>query len=142
MERLTKTYKDGSHAAADNLPCGENSWNYKKRLLESVGDYEDTGLTPEQIQEMDKLYAEKCKEVAELRSMLPPCKVGDTVYEQRTDRGFIQEYIITAIHIYPCGISYGWKLKDGKGICSNVNGFSDYAIGKFVFLTRAEAEQN
>lgn len=27
-------------------------------------DYENTGLTPEQIEEMDRLYGEKCKELA------------------------------------------------------------------------------
>lgn len=32
-----------------------------------LGEYEDTGLTPEQIREIDRLYAEKCREVAELR---------------------------------------------------------------------------
>lgn len=30
-------------------------------------DYEDTGLSPDQIKEMDELYHEKCKEVAELQ---------------------------------------------------------------------------
>lgn len=49
MERLTKTCKDGTHRAADNLPCGENSWDYKTHLLERLGAYEDTGLTPEEI---------------------------------------------------------------------------------------------
>ncbi len=49
MERLTKTYKDGTHRAADNLPCGENSWEYKTLLLERLGAYEDTGLTPKKI---------------------------------------------------------------------------------------------
>lgn len=49
MERLTKTYDDGTHAVADNLPCGENSWNYKELLLNKLGAYEDTGLTPEEI---------------------------------------------------------------------------------------------
>ena len=49
MERLTKTYDDGSHAAADNLPCGENSWNYKELLLNKLGAYEDTGLRPCEI---------------------------------------------------------------------------------------------
>lgn len=49
MERLTKTYKDGTHRAADNLPCGENSWEYKTLLLERLGAYEDTGLTPKRI---------------------------------------------------------------------------------------------
>jgi len=29
--------------------------------------YEDLGLTPEQIREVDRLYSEKCKEVAELQ---------------------------------------------------------------------------
>lgn len=41
MERLTKTYRDGSHGAADNLPCGENSYRYKELLLETLGKYED-----------------------------------------------------------------------------------------------------
>ena len=45
-----------------------------------LGEYENTGLTPEQIIEMDKLYAEKCRELAELKKQIPPCKVGDTVY--------------------------------------------------------------
>lgn len=32
--------------------------------LAKLRDYENTGLTPEQIEEMDGLYEEKCKEVA------------------------------------------------------------------------------
>lgn len=52
MERLTYTCKDGTHRAADNLPCGENSWDYKTLLLERLGDYEDTGLEPEEIEEL------------------------------------------------------------------------------------------
>lgn len=49
MERLTKTYEDGTHAAADDLLCGENSWEYKNRLLERLGAYEDAGLNPEDV---------------------------------------------------------------------------------------------
>lgn len=41
MERLTKKYSDGTHGAADNLPCGENSYQYKGLLLEALGKYED-----------------------------------------------------------------------------------------------------
>jgi len=33
-------------------------------LRERLKEYEDTGLTPGQIMEMDQLYAEKCQEVA------------------------------------------------------------------------------
>lgn len=35
--------------------------------------YEDTGLTPEKIVEMDMLYAEKCKELAERSNGWIPC---------------------------------------------------------------------
>lgn len=36
-------------------------------LREKLKAYEDTGLSPEQIVEMDNLYAEKCREVAALK---------------------------------------------------------------------------
>lgn len=41
MKRLTKTYSDGTHGASDNLPCGENSYDYKSLLIEKLGKYED-----------------------------------------------------------------------------------------------------
>lgn len=64
MERLTKTYSDGTHGAADNLPCGENSYQYKGLLLEKLGKYED-------LEEQGLL-------------LRLPCKVGDTVYVDST----------------------------------------------------------
>ena len=60
MGRLTKTYSDGTHAAADDLPCGENSYDYKDMLIEKLGKYED---------------AEEGGLLVKL-----PCKVGDTVF--------------------------------------------------------------
>lgn len=69
-----------------------------------------------------------------------PCKPGDTVYEIQKLRKRIQPYTIISIHISNSSILFGWELKDGKGIYSNVNGFCDYVIGKTVFLTQAEAE--
>lgn len=69
-----------------------------------------------------------------------PCAVGDTVYEVQDLRKRIQPYTVIAVHISNCGNLYGWELKDGKGVYSNVNGFSEYAIGKQVFLTKEEAE--
>ena len=68
-----------------------------------------------------------------------PCKVGDTVYEPRPDRGVIFEYVITSVEIYDDGMFFNWKLKEG--IYSNLKGFSDFRIGKIVFLSREEAEQ-
>ena len=63
--RLTKVYGDGTYGAADDLPCGENSYEYKGMLLKSLGKYED----------------------AEEQGLLLrlPCKVGDTVYFRTYD---------------------------------------------------------
>lgn len=60
MERLTKTYSDGTHGASDSLPCGENSYDYKNLLIERLGKYEN-------LEEQGRLVQ-------------LPCKVGDTVY--------------------------------------------------------------
>lgn len=61
MERLTKTYSDGTHGAADNLPCGENSYEYKGLLLEALGKYED-------LEEQGRL-------------LRLPCDIGTRVYK-------------------------------------------------------------
>ena len=37
MKRLTKTYADGTHGVADNLPCGENSYTFKDLLIHTLG---------------------------------------------------------------------------------------------------------
>lgn len=55
MERLTKTYSDGTHGASDILPCGENSYDYKNLLIEKLGKYED-------LEEQGRLIKLPCKE--------------------------------------------------------------------------------
>lgn len=117
MERLTKTYSDGTHGANDNLPCGENSYTYKGLLLEALGKYED----------------------AEEQGLLLrlPLKIGDTVYS--VTRDFISEYTICSIEKYNEGLFFNWKCE--KGMYVNLRGFTNYQIGKDIFLTKAEAEQ-
>jgi hypothetical protein len=56
MERLTKTYSDGTHGASDSLPCGENSYDYKNLLIERLGKYED-------LEEQCRLVRLPCKYV-------------------------------------------------------------------------------
>lgn len=56
MKRLTKTYSDGTHGASDNLPCGENSYDYKSLLLEKLGKYED-------LEEQNRIIKLPCKDV-------------------------------------------------------------------------------
>ena len=66
-----------------------------------------------------------------------PLKIGDTVYS--VTRDFISEYTICSIEKYNEGFFFNWKCE--KGIYINVRGFTEYDIGKTVFLTQAEAEQ-
>lgn len=56
MERLTKTYSDGTHRASDSLPCGRNSYDYKRLLIEKLGKYED-------LEEQSRLIKLPCKYV-------------------------------------------------------------------------------
>lgn len=37
------------------------------KAIDRLSEYEDLGLTPEQIKETDKLYLEKCEEVNDLK---------------------------------------------------------------------------
>lgn len=83
MERLTEWYDDGLREGV--LVKEKRGEKETKVLFEEIDDgyhamcvlknYEDTGLRPEQIREIDHLYAEKCREVAELRQRNTPVKV-------------------------------------------------------------------
>lgn len=97
------------------------------RNLWAMADLRERLLEYENLEEQGKL-------------LKLPCAVGDTVYEVQDLRKRIQQYTIIAIHTSNCGNLYGWELKDGKGVYSNINGFSEYALGKSVFLTQEDAE--
>ena len=115
MERLTKTYSDGTHAAADNLPCGENSYEYKGLLLEALGKYEDAD-------EQGLL----------LRLPIP---IGTTVYKFEPLAKGTKRYIETTVTRYEIfGDSIWFTFANGLG--RNVEDF-----GEYVFLTQEEAEQ-
>lgn len=140
MERLTKTYSDGSHGVADNLPCEENSYQYKGLLLEALGKYED-------LDEQGLLLRFPCKEAY--------TKSGDIVY-------LIYDYeVVECIH---CGLSI--NPVDGKAYialatdeyifpyrnpdpehdldptdwCNNATDIEVREIGNTLFFTREEAE--
>lgn len=115
MERLTKTYSDGTHAAADNLPCGENSYTYKGLLLEALGKYED---------------AEEQGLIARL-----PVPIGTTVYEfeplNKIVKGCTARTVIKYT-VYDDSIWFNFADRYMKDI-------KDF--GKTVFLTKERAEQ-
>ena len=124
MERLTKTYSDGTHGASDSLPCGENSYDYKNLLIEKLGKYED-------LEEQG-------------RCIKSPCKVGDTIYAVGV-LGFetVEEYKVIRV-------DYRSNLATDRSefyivafLTSNLKadiGFYDKEFGKNVFLTKSEAE--
>lgn len=67
----------------------------------------------------------------------PPVKIGDKVYSPT--RNFLSEYTVCSIEVYNEGFFFNWRCDDG--IYINVRGFTNFEIGKTVFLTKEEAEQ-
>ena len=115
MERLTKTYSDGTHAAADNLPCGENSYTYKGLLLEALGKYED---------------AEEQGLMARL-----PVPIGTTVYEFEPLNKIVKGCTARTVIKYTMYDDSIW-FNFADGYMKDIKDF-----GKTIFLTREAAEQ-
>ena len=77
--RLTYEKKDGTYGIK-----GYNMQNIPAELhkvVRKLCDYENIGPTPEQLQEIDRMYAELCAELAAVKKQSLPCKIGDTIYE-------------------------------------------------------------
>ena len=119
-----------------------------------LADYEDTGLTPEEI-DMDYEAAEtlrhlcqgcdldRLEELAEAdkdgRVVVPPCKAGDTVYEV-ISRKTISEYRVKAIRVELFCTFIEWDIVAGF-VDKSIFGVPVDEIGKTVFLTREEADR-
>lgn len=69
--------------------------------------------------------------------IVPPCKVGDTVYQ--VTRDFISEFRVRFIEISTCGNLF-LHTDLISGIIHTGEIFPESEIGKTVFLTREEAE--
>lgn len=85
MERLTARngeyayypncfQKDKCDGKGHSEKCNECDFAY--RVCEQLAAYEETGLTPEQLKEIDKLYREKCEMETWLKETL-----SETLYE-------------------------------------------------------------
>lgn len=79
MERLTAREESGSayypHCFREDTcgggRCAEHRGicEFSEKVCETLAAYEDTNLTPEQIVVMDKLYREKCEELAKYQKL-------------------------------------------------------------------------
>ena len=65
MNRLTKRDEYDGEAYFPNW--SQRPRTYLGEVCEKLASYEDTGLTPEQIREIDRLYSEKCRDLADER---------------------------------------------------------------------------
>ena len=67
MNRLTQKLGNKTYI----IPHEERyKYGLRNEVIQALGEYEDLELTPEQVREVDRLYFEKCKEVAELKKEL------------------------------------------------------------------------
>lgn len=137
MERLLFEGNFCDIAQCDVIPGGsscESGSFTQRKVWERLKAYEDTGLTPELVQETAELAIwvhdngiEKIKEWIKAdkdgRLMVLPCKVGDTVW--RIKRTFEEYPDRSKPYIEPSG----FLLQDV------------FNISKTVFLTSEEAEK-
>lgn len=116
------------------------------QCFNKLGEYENTAITPEQIREIDRLYAEKCKELANITAELEklqeyrdldnqgkllklPCAVGDTIYTIYSDEdsSFVEEPKVVEVSTHRVWID---------------SAYFDYDdFGKTVFLEKEAAEK-
>ena len=116
-------------------------------MLDRLAEYEDTGLTPEQIKELahdtigplHRKISEWITAEAARRLVSLPCKVGDMLYEV-TGRKTISVYKVKAIRVELFGLFIEWDIVEGF-VWQSLSGINAGEIGKTVFLTREEAEE-
>lgn len=153
MERLTKRENGHAHyPRCFEKPCGgmgcrTEDCEFKVEICERLADYEDTELTPEEI-DMDHEAAEQLRhlcrnfdldrleKLAEAdrdgRVVVRPCKVGDTLF--RVFAGEILEHKVSNMRYL--AIQGRWDI-DTTPFCSYV----ESSIGKTIFLTHEQAER-
>ena len=149
MKRYTEKHYDENgyyltcSGNCETLNCGD--CGILDKIVDRLAAYEDTGLEPEDIKRAFNEAAvlklagqalgitpDRLRELAQADRLL-----GKKVYEPNK-RGIVSTYEVISVHISYCSVLVGWNLIDG--IYSNLNGFEISALGKSVFLTRAEAE--
>lgn len=127
MDRLT--YYEGGKARLKigDVECS-GSW------VDRLAAYEDTGLEPEQVQDMMTDWVVWKEAEAGDRLIVLPCKVGDTVYLASRATQEIDEMLVNAITVYEDG-----RISLRLGDFPHTRRFV-HDIGLTVFLTREEAE--
>lgn len=153
MERLTnKREADAQREEYERRLANGYPRNIPEERFLRLAAYEDTGLSPQacaEAREAGKVLS-SCDisfgRLAELltadkdgRLVVPPCKVGDRLYEV-TGRKTISVYKVKAIRVELFGLFIEWDIVEGF-VWQLLAGINAGEIGKTVFLTREEAEK-
>ena len=157
MERLTFDGNFCDIAMCRELPCQHDNNCTQKQVWERLKQYEDTGLTPELLNDpftwatamnlaaKPALGVEplRLRELAEAdkagRVVVLPCNVGDTVYAtfgHKAEERRVIEFDVVAF--MPSGHVVHAALAADQKVTMSVRW--DLVVGKMVFLTREEAE--
>lgn len=158
MKRLTqKHYGASDYFMACSENCAESvdctACPSFDSLVDRLGAYEDTGLTPEDCAEYKKFedeiiasgktfgrLIELLKADKEGRVVVLPCKVGGEVYSTLDDFGRLHQCRATYVHLdeRPYLNTVALEPVDYEG---SQYGATFGSFGKTVFLTRKEAEE-
>lgn len=145
-----------SYCVFDEEECSENNACCFREYLREIEEHKKTKVSAsynpcddcQYWQEMSKckicefykfLQAEKAGKI-----LVVQCSIGDKVFEVQEMRNWIQEYIVTSIHVSNHTIHYGWKIdyEAGlSGVYGNLKGFTTKSFGERVFLSREEAQK-
>ena len=168
MERLTKwnesSYKHAYYPRCFKEPCYGSGCKIKDcpfeiAVCERLAAYEDTGLTPKEVTALGELFDYALKESKTLteqltllkhirklaeadkegRCIIPPCKVGETVYFVNAKQ--ILEFAVVGYAVDETGISWVYSENVDKIGNTNERTFSPDRFGKNTFFTREEAEK-
>ena len=126
FKRLTR-WENNDKDVADLIE-GKSDFDGLTEVINRLAEYEDSGLSPEEVQELAKAKADG-------RLVVLPCKAGDVVWKIKAVFSYfskpmedrVERIIISSNEILVC--------------CTSGTKFSVNSIGKTVFLTREEAEK-
>ena len=164
MERLTKLINGVIvYVGTDNpyptgqIPC-EVSPQGVREIMGHLAAYENTELTPEEVSALVKDWSDLCTIIGECggltrvralaeadkagRLVVLPCKVGDTVYVINRHLGQIFANTVISISVGNSTdlknyIRTKWVGEKGN---ESIRKWTLRQVGRYVFLTRKEAE--
>ena len=152
MVRLTFEGNYCDISQCRELPCKYDGNCTQRLVWERLKAYEDAGLSPQacaearEIEETLSSYDYSISRMVELmkadkdgRVLIPPCKVGDTVYFANAKH--ILEFTVVGYAVDETGISWVYSEHVDKTGHTYERTFSPDRIGKTTFLSREEAEK-